>query len=52
MVRRVVGRISREMQKESVDYKGPKTQTGARLRSNRTVRSPRSSGIGPYYRDE
>jgi len=52
MVRRVVGRFGREMNREPVNNRGPKTTGGARLRNPRRVSAPRSRGIGPYYREE
>ncbi len=51
MARKVVGNISREMN-EAIDYRGPKTKSGAKLRSPRTINPPVSEGIGRYYKND
>ena len=50
MVRKLIGKISREMNREMVNYAGPKTSTGARLRKSRRVSAPRYGGLGAVYR--
>ncbi len=50
MVRKAVGRISREMNRETVDYRGPKTASGARFRNPRRISAPRYTGTG-FYRE-
>ncbi|MHB9095203.1 MAG: hypothetical protein ACYC21_11055 [Eubacteriales bacterium] len=52
MARKVVGKISREMNREMVNYSGPKTPSGAKLRNPRKISAPPSEGVGPVYRDE
>ncbi|MFZ5639183.1 MAG: hypothetical protein ACOY4Q_00610 [Bacillota bacterium] len=52
MARKVVGRFAREMNTESVNYDGPKTRTGARLRSRRTIDKPPGHGVGVHYRTD
>ena len=48
MVRKVVGRISREM----VNYSGPKTAAGAKRRKSGRVSAPKYEGLGTVYRDD
>jgi|GEM_PF-2536827 len=53
MARKVVGRISREMNHESVNYAPSlKTPSGAVHRNRRRVSAPRYKGIGGVYRDD
>jgi len=52
MVRKVVGRISREMNREMVNYSGPKTASGAKHRKSRRVSAPKHEGLGVVYRDD
>ncbi len=52
MARKVVGRISREMNREMVNYSGPKNSTGAKLRETRKISAPRSKGVGGVYKDD
>ena len=52
VARKVVGKISREMNREMVNYSGPKTPSGAKLREPQKISAPRSEGIGQVYRDE
>jgi len=52
VARKVVGKISREMNREMVNNSGPKTPGGARLREPQKVSAPRSEGIGGVYRDK
>ena len=52
MARKVVGKISREMNREMVNYSGPKTPSGAKLRGPQKISAPRSEGMGRVYRDD
>jgi hypothetical protein len=52
VARKVVGRISREMNREMVNYSGPKNSTGAKLRETRKISAPRSKGVGGVYKDD
>ncbi len=52
MVRKVVGRISREMNREMVNYSGPKTAAGAKRRKSGRVSAPKYEGLGTVYRDD
>ena len=52
MTRKVVGKISREMNREMVNSSGPKTPSGANLREPQKITAPRSKGIGGVYRDD
>ena len=44
MVKKVVGKISREMNRETVNLSEPKTESGSRLRGPKTESSSRLRG--------
>lgn len=52
MARKVTGKVSREMNRETVNISGPKTCSGSRLRSPRKISAPDSAGVGRVYMDD
>ena len=56
MRRRVVGRIGREqnrdMNREHLDNKGPKTSTGARVTKPQLIQEPPYQGVGRVFLDD
>jgi len=52
LVRKVIGRINREMNRDIAPYPGPRSENRTRVRSPRKVSRPQSAGLGPVYRED